>query len=248
VAPFWLFSIGFPLFSVSGNVSIFKLNPVFIEKKGNRIFVFVWVLIFYVYFSTLLKFLHFLIDSFCYIFCFRRCADITVKTSILSKWLIKPQSIFLFCWILNVSVFILLIATHHLQYRIGKGFFSLASTWSSHCVLLFWVWVLCGWFYCCFLAAECALLIMMQENNYLRQEKVDSSQSFFFLLKIPRYIPFLQPVLWSEMFSCVWELDWDLSLHSCVPTHDQSNRFAICYRHFIYGAMWNIKQISFVFS
>lgn len=47
-----------------------------------------------------------------------------------------------------------------------------------------------------FLTPDYTLLVMMQESNYLRQEKIDSSQSFLlFLIKIPRYIPFLQPVL-----------------------------------------------------
>lgn len=109
---------------------------------------------------------------------------------------------------------------------------------------LSFVWL---FFIVAFLTADCALLIMMQESNYLTQEKMDSSQSFF-LIKKQRYIPFLWPVLRSEMFSCVWELDWDLSLHSCVSTQDQNNRYAICYRSFIHGVMWDIKQISFVFS
>lgn len=127
--------------------------------------------------------------------------------------------------------------------------FCLASTWSGHCVTLFWAWVLSG-FVVALLTTVCTLLILMQENNYLRQEKMDSSQSFLllFLIKNPRYIPFLQPVLRSEMFSCVWELDWDLSLRSCISTQDQSTKFTVCYRSFIHGAMWNIKQISFVFS
>lgn len=123
-------------------------------------------------------------------------------------------------------------------------FFFLAFTCSSHCVTLFLV--LCDSFYSCLLDSRMCTAEPVG-SNYLRENGFFSG-FFFFNWKPWRYIPFLQPVLCSELFPCVWELNWELSLHSCVSTQDQRNKFAICYRSFIHGAMWNIKQISFVFS
>lgn len=151
-----------------------------------------------------------------------------------SKWLIKPQSIFLLCWILK-SFYCCYVEGFCFADPLHGAANVLCYSEFEFCLFVFIV---------AFLTPDYTLLVMMQESNYLRQEK----SFLLFLIKIPTYIPFLQPVLWSEMFSCVWELDWDLRLHSCISTQDQSNKFTVCYGSFLHGAMWNIKQISFVFS